>query len=74
MSTITLDQARTAKIKAAKVFGRKANVVGVGITQIGGSYGVKVNIREAPKAGTAFPESVEGVPVQVEVVGRITKR
>ncbi len=74
MNTSTLDQARTAKTKAAKVFGRKANVVGVGITEIGGGYGVKVNLREAPEPGTDFPESVEGVPVQVEIVGRITKR
>ena len=74
MSTTTLDQARSAKTKAAKVFCRKGNVVGIGITQIGGGYGVKVNIREAPEAGVDWPDSVEGVPVQVEVVGRITKR
>jgi len=74
MSTSTLDQARTAKAKAAKVFGAKAKVVGVGITEIGGGYGVKVNLSEAPKPGTDLPDTVEGVPVQVEIVGPVTKR
>jgi hypothetical protein len=74
MSAVTLDQARAAKAKAAKAFGRRAKVVGVGITEIDGGYGVKVNLGEAPEPGTDLPESVEGVPVRIEVVGKLSKR
>jgi hypothetical protein len=74
MSVATLDQARTAKAKALKVFGRKAAVVGVGITELDGGYGVKVNLREAPRPGTDLPDALDGVPVRVEVVGPIRKR
>jgi hypothetical protein len=70
----TLDQARSAKAKAMKIFGTKAAVVGVGITQIDGGYGIKVNLREAPRPGANLPDDLDGVPVCIEVVGQLRKR
>ncbi|HEV3456979.1 MAG TPA: hypothetical protein VHG32_10500 [Thermoanaerobaculia bacterium] len=70
----TLDQARGAKAKAMKIFAAKADVVGVGITQIDGGYGIKVNLREAPRPGASLPDDLDGVPVRIEVVGELRKR
>ena len=74
MSGCTLDEARAAKARALEVFGRKAKVVGVGITRIAGGYGVKVNLSEPPAPDAGLPDTVEGVPVRVEVVGTIRPR
>jgi hypothetical protein len=73
MNAHTLDEARVAKARALELFARFASVVGVGITRIDGGYGVKVNLREQPAAGVILPESVDGVPVRIEVVGPIRK-
>lgn len=54
-------------------FSRLAKVVGVGITQIDGGYGIKVNLGQPPPPGVRLPEAVDGVPVHVEVVGTIRK-
>ena len=69
----TLDQARQAKPRAIEVFGGLAEVAGVGITRIGTGYGLKVNLARAPADELALPAKVDGVPVRVEVVGRIAK-
>jgi hypothetical protein len=73
MNTATLDQARAAKARVPKVFGHKARIVGVGITEIDGGFGVKVNLREPPAPGQKIPSAIDGVPVHVEVVGPIRK-
>ena len=70
----TLEQARAAKQEAQKVFGRLGEVVGVGITRVDGGYGVKVNLRREPAAGSEIPSEVDGVPVRMAVVGPIHKR
>jgi len=57
-----------------EIFGRLGVVVGVGITRIDGGYGVKVNLREQPARGVELPQTVNGVPVRVEVTGPIRKR
>jgi hypothetical protein len=74
MNVHTLEDARTAKPKALRVFGKKAAVVGVGITQIDGGYGLKINLREPPQPGANLPETLDGIPVRVEVVGVLEKR
>jgi hypothetical protein len=69
----TLEAARSAKEEAARQLADKADVVGIGLTKLKrGGYAVKVNVRSAP-AG-AMPESVQGVPLLIEVVGTIRKR
>jgi hypothetical protein len=74
MESTSLDRARAAKERAKTVFARRASVVSVGITKVDGGYGVKVNLGEPPPADAGFPESIDGVPVQVEVVGTTRKR
>ena len=73
MNTSTLEDARVVKSKALRVFGKQASVVGVGITEIDGGYGLKVNLREAPGPGVALPDTVDGIPVRVEIVGSLHK-
>jgi hypothetical protein len=74
MKSCSLEQARAAKGAAAKIFGRRLRVAGVGITSIGDGYGLKVNLVEAAAGSMTLPTEVEGVPVTVEVVGPISKR
>ena len=74
MGPHTIEQARAAKPAAMRAFAPLAPVVGVGIAKVRGGYGVKVNLASKPRRGVLLPESVEGVPVEVEVVGRIRKR
>ena len=66
----TLEEARKAKPKALALFKKLAPVVGVGITWVGEGYGVMVHLRDSPRAGTQLPKDVDGVPVQIEVVGQ----
>ena len=48
--------------------------VGVGVTQKDGGYAVKINLAAAPPTDTLLPESVDGVPIVCEIVGRLTKQ
>jgi hypothetical protein len=70
----TLDRARAAKARAHEVFSKLADVVGVGITTIGSEYGLKVNLSSPPPSLKDLPTEVDGVPVRVEVVGKIRKQ
>ena len=47
-------------------------VNGIGITKVRGRYAVKVSLSEPAK--TDLPESVDGVPVVVEVTGAVRKQ
>ena len=67
----TLEQARAAKVVAVKALS-DLPVVGIGITRVGDGYGLKVNLGAAPEG--EVPATVAGVPVKVEVVGKIRKR
>ena len=74
VTVATLEQARAAKERAKALFARAGTVVGVGINRVGDGFGVKVNLSAAPPPDAALPESIDGVPVRVEVVGTIWKR
>ena len=74
MKTIGLDEARAVKARAKKLFERQARVVGVGITNIGDGFGVKVNLETAPSPDAKLPDSIDGVPIRFEVVGTIQKQ
>lgn len=37
-------------------------------------FGLKVNLTEQPAKGISLPVEIQGVPVKVEVIGRIRKR
>lgn len=70
--SITIDEARAAKKKAAQLVGAAATVVGIGLTSRHGSFAVKVNLQAAAEAD--LPSEVDGVPIVYEVVGAITAR
>ena len=74
MSDQSLDKARAVKGRVLAVFEPLAEVAGVGITRIGDGYGVKVNLRKQPIAAVTLPESFEGVPIRIEVIGTVKKR
>jgi hypothetical protein len=71
---VDLERARGAKARVLSMLPKAVKVNGVGITQVGEDYAVKVNLAEAPDDGASLPKSIDGVPIVVEVVGRITKR
>lgn len=74
MNAATLEKARAAKAHAAEVFQPLAEVVGVGITRVESGYGLKINVANPPAEDVTLPGEVDGVPVRIEVVGRIRKR
>ncbi len=70
---VSLDDVRAAKPHAFAVFSRLADVVGVGIISCESGYGLKVNLRGLPETSVELPTEIDGVSVQVEVVGSIRK-
>ena len=74
MQPVPLEQAREAKAKAREAFARLCRVAAVGIAPMEGGYGLKVDLTDEPGPGIVLPDHVDGVPVRVEVVGRIRKR
>lgn len=70
----SLERARAAKARALELFSKFGEVVGVGLTRIGDGYGIKVNLSSPAAREDSLPKEVDGVPVQVEVVGTIRKR
>jgi hypothetical protein len=73
---VSLESARAAKQRAAQVFlPLVGEEVAVGITRLDHDhFCLKINLTSAPDRDVELPDEVEGVPVQVEVVGKIRKR
>ncbi len=74
MSTTSLDEARAAKERAKSLLAGNSLVVGLGLIRVGDGYGVKVNLVSPPAADTRLPETINGVPVRIEVIGTIRPR
>jgi hypothetical protein len=72
--TAELERVRTAKTKALALLAKLAQVNGVGITRVGEHYALKVNLAEPTPQNVRIPQEIDGVPVVVELVGRITKQ
>lgn len=72
--TTSIEQARLAKPKARATVEACGSVVGVGLTKIGDSYAVKVNLREQVRRPGALPDSIDGVRIVYEVVGSVSLR
>jgi len=70
----TLDEVRAIKPKAARLFQKTGALVGIGIARHGSGYGLKVNLSRPVEQTEAFPTEINGVPVQIEVVGTIRKQ
>jgi hypothetical protein len=73
MGQVSLERARQAKAEVLRRFGDMAGLVGVGITKIGGEYAVKVNLARRSTRAKSLPDDIDGVAVQVEVVGQPRK-
>lgn len=69
-----IDQVRAVKPRAMRVFKKSGALVGIGISRQGSGYGLKINLSHAPKPGQDLPTQIDGVPVQLSVVGPIRKR
>lgn len=69
-----LEAARAAKNKAKKLFPKEVHVCGVGLTRRAGRYHVKVNLEDEPGPEIELPTEVDGVPVLVNIVGKIHKQ
>jgi hypothetical protein len=70
----SLENARNAKKQAAKIFAAFGPIVGVGITRVGDAYAVKVNFEKLLSDPALLPGDIDGVPVVIEVVGKIRKQ
>jgi hypothetical protein len=75
--SITLEQARNAKQKVLQIVEEnpllRDSLAGVGITFANVGYGVKVNLSKPLADESLLPESIDGVPLQVEIAGKIEK-
>ena len=71
---VDLERARAAKRRLRELLPRGLPVNGIGITQVGEDYAVKLNLAAAPAGDLDLPHTVDGVRVVVEVVGAIAKR
>jgi len=69
VSPATLDDARAAKAKLARLLEGLPELSAIGITKVGNSFAVKVNLEAATTF--AIPADVDGVPVVVTIVGPI---
>jgi len=69
----SLEQARRAKAELSARVADNSVIAGSGLARREGGWGVKVNVvRAAPEL--PIPADVDGVPVTVEVVGRVAAR
>lgn len=71
-NTVTIDAARAAKVQLKACLAGVPGIVGVGLTRKGSCYAVKVTLQDDHRS--QVPDSVAGIPVVVEVVGRVKKR
>jgi hypothetical protein len=70
----TLQDARAAKQRLRAQVGQLPPINGIGITRRDGGYGIKVNLTEPVPKGLVLPKEVDGVAVEIEVVGRAVKQ
>ena len=74
MAHVSLEKARAAKRETQARPEAEGRSAAVGITRVDGEYAVKVNFQTPREAETAIPREIDGVTVQVAVVGAIRKR
>jgi hypothetical protein len=75
MTGASLKEVRAVKSQAVQIFTELVGQVAVGVMRLADdSYGLKINLTKEPGKKVVLPQSVAGVPVQVEVVGKIRKR
>lgn len=67
-----LNDARKAKEKAIKLFSKKKEVAGIGISEINKKYAIIINLYHPIKF--CLPEEIDGFPIIVRVVGEVKKQ
>jgi hypothetical protein len=67
--SLTFEQASAASAAVQKECEQLAPVASVGVARIDGGFGLKVNLRRAPRRGAKIPQTVQGVPVRFAVTG-----
>lgn len=65
-----LDEARTAKSHLRTALAGRRGVRGIGLQPDGDGYLLRVNV-EHPADGAGVPTRVDGVPVELRVVGAL---
>ncbi len=71
---VTIERARAAKAQLLGQLADLRQVNGVGLVRLGQGYAVKINLSEPLEDEKAMPLEVDGVPVVVDLVGRIVAR
>ena len=74
MEQITIEKARAAKQAALDAFSKLGAVSGVGIMKCASGFGIKVNLTKPLADDKDAPTHIDGVSVEVAVVGDITKQ
>ena len=74
LSGSTIENVRAVKPQAARLFEKSGALVGIGIARYGSGYGLKVNLSRSPGRDENLPAEINGVPVQIAVVGTIRKQ
>lgn len=74
MELITIEKARAVKKAAFDLFTKLGPVVGVGVMKCESGFGIKVNLAEPLSPNHAPPKHIEGVSIEVAVVGEIKKQ
>lgn len=69
--SVSYQRAQATKHHASEVFRRFGPVNGVGVTQTDEGFAVKINFEREPENRASMPSTVDGVPVTVDVVGKI---
>jgi hypothetical protein len=69
-----LDAVRRAKSKVTSSMPSGVDIVGVGIGFSGNGPALKVNLRSPPQDRKLLPETIDGVPVTYDIVGKIKSR
>ncbi|MDR6935358.1 hypothetical protein [Luteibacter sp. 3190] len=69
--SVSASRANHVKSLAYDLVSKSAQVNGIGLARIHGSFAVKVNLRDAPPQG--LPKKIQGVPIVYEEVGEISQ-
>jgi hypothetical protein len=74
MEGVSIERARAAKAHLVEKLSSVPQLGGVGLVRVGEGFAVKVNLSEPLQIGDKIPLEFEGVPVLIDIVGRIVAR
>jgi hypothetical protein len=74
MEGVSIDRARAAKAHLLEKIVSLPQLGGIGLVRVGQGFGVKVNLSEPLESDKIIPQEFEGVPVLIDIVGRVTAR